>query len=67
MQPIRNPSRVVIPKRFLKIFLEEPRFVLDPAPGLWPVDIKILKEGLLEKLMTDKEFAAKFEVMVVPK
>jgi len=67
MPPIGGSSRVVIPKRFLEMFLKEPRFVLDPAPGLWPVDIRILREGMLEKLMADKQFAANFDVMVVPK
>jgi hypothetical protein len=59
--------RCTIPKSFLDVFNKEPRIVLKPFPGLWPVDIGLLKNGLLEKLAADKEFNANFDIMIVPK
>ncbi len=56
----------IIPKVFLDVFVKEPRIVLKPFPGLMPVDIKLLKSGLLEKLIDDKEFNANFKIMIVP-
>jgi hypothetical protein len=59
--------RFTIPKSFLDVFTKEPRFVLKPYPGLWPVDINLLRTGLLDKLAADKEFTTNFEILIVPK
>lgn len=64
MEPGRE-QRLTIPKSFLEVFAREPRIILKPIPGLWPVDISLLRSGLLEKLAADKEFNAGFEIMVV--
>ena len=66
MEPGRE-LRFVIPKSFLEVFTREPRFVIKPFPGLWPVDIKLLKSGLLEKLVIDKEFNENFEIVIMPR
>jgi hypothetical protein len=66
MEPVRE-LRFTIPKSFLEVFAQEPRFVLKPFPGLWPVDIRLLRSGLLEKLVADEEFNANFEIMIVPR
>jgi hypothetical protein len=66
MEPIRE-VRFTIPKPLLEVFAQEARFVLRPLPGLWPVDAKFLKSGLLEKLVADKEFNANFEIMITPR
>ncbi len=60
-------TRFTIPKAFLEAFVKEPRIILKPWPGLWPVDARLLKTGLLEKLLADQEFVANFDVMIVPK
>jgi hypothetical protein len=66
MEPGRE-LRFVIPKSFLEVFAREPRIVIKPFPGLWPVDIKLLKSGLLEKLVIDKEFNENFEIVIMPR
>jgi hypothetical protein len=66
MEPVRE-VRFTIPKSFLEVFTQEPRLVLKPSPGIWPVDIKLLRSGLLEKLVADKEFNAHFEFIIVPR
>jgi hypothetical protein len=57
--------RFEMPRVLLEAFAEQPRIVLDPAPGLWPVDLRVLP--LLEKLVQDEKFNAKFEILIVPK
>lgn len=65
METIHKEFRFDIPKVLLEAFAENPRLVLKPAPGLWPVDLKILP--LLERLVRDKEFNANFEIVIMPK
>jgi hypothetical protein len=65
MAIVGRKLRFKIPKVLLKAFAEQPRIILDPAPGLWPVDLRALPS--LEKLARDKEFKANFEIMIVPK
>lgn len=65
MEPVHKELRFDIPKVLLEAFAKNPRFVLKPAPGLWPVDPKILP--LLERLVRDKEFNANFEIVIMPK
>jgi hypothetical protein len=66
MEPVRE-IRLSIPKPVLEILAQEPRIVLKPAPGLWPIDAKLLKSGLLEKLAADREFQEQYEVMIMPR
>jgi hypothetical protein len=66
MEPVHG-RKFEIPKVFLDAFVKEPRFVLKPYPGFWPVDINLLKSGLMDKLLADKEFAANFEVVIMPR
>ena len=65
MDASQRELRFEIPKILLEGFREHPRIVLKPAPGLWPVDMKVLH--LLEKMMNDKEFYDKYEILVVQK
>jgi hypothetical protein len=65
METIQSELRIDIPKRLLEGFAANPRIVCKPCPGLWPVDMRVLKH--LEKLMDDKEFNSKFEVIVTPR
>jgi hypothetical protein len=66
MEPIRE-RQVTIPKAFLEAFTQEPRIVLPPFPGLWPVDMRLLRSDFLEQMINDEEFNARFQVMIVPK
>jgi hypothetical protein len=66
MDAVRE-QRLSIPKSFLEVFAKEPRFVFKPSPGLWPVDARILKSGVLDKLIADQEFNRDFEIMIVPR
>ncbi len=66
MEPVRE-LRFTIPKPLLEAFAQEARFVFKPLPGIWPVDAKFLKSGLLEKLVADKDFNAKFEIVIAPR
>jgi hypothetical protein len=58
-------TRFTIPKVFLEAFVKEPRFVLKPSPGLWPVDLKVFP--LLEKMIRDAEFNKNFEIVIMPR
>ena len=67
MESVRR-RHFVIPKGILEVLEEQPRFVIDPAPGFWPIDIAILRRtDLLEKLAADKEFNANYEIVIMPK
>lgn len=61
--------RVTVPKVFLKEFIKEPRFVLDPGTaGLWPVPLKLLKDSkFINRLIRDRTFVRDFEIMIIPK
>ncbi len=58
-------TRFTIPPVFLDIFKKEPRIVLKPWPGLWPVDLKVFP--LLEKMIRDEEFNRNFEIVIMPR
>ena len=60
--------RFTIPRGVLEVFDEQPRFVVEPAPGFWPIDIAILqKTDILDKLAADKEFNENFEIVIMPR
>jgi hypothetical protein len=65
--PNGRQQHFTIPKSLLKAFGEEQRIVFKPIPGLWPVDIRLLNEGILKNLMTDKEFNERCEVVITPR
>lgn len=65
MGTMRRELRFVIPEVLLEAFAQQPRIILEPAPGLWPVDLRVLP--LLEKLVRNEEFNAKFEILIVPR
>ena len=57
-----------IPRGVLELLEEQPRFVIEPAPGFWPIDIGILrKTNILDKLAADKAFNEHFEIVIMPK
>lgn len=62
-------SRFTIPPALLKVFSQEPRVVFKDRPdGIWPVDpIMLQKADWLQKLAADKEFNAKFEIVIMPR
>jgi hypothetical protein len=62
-----NEYSLRIPKKYLEKFNSEVRFRVEPIPGLWPVDMKMIREGLLNELMEDKEFNEQFEIAIIPK
>jgi len=67
MEAVRRHS-FTIPRGIVEVFDQQPRFVIEPAPGFWPIDIGILKKtDLLDKLAADKDFNNKFQIMIVPK
>ena len=60
--------RFVIPKGIFEFLEEHPRIIIEPAPGLWPIDIAILRQShFLDKLAADKEFSKNFEIVIMPK
>jgi hypothetical protein len=65
MDPVVRKSRFEIPRVLLEAFEKQPRIVLNPAPGLWPVDPEVLHS--LVKVAENKEFKENFEIMVVPR
>lgn len=57
-----------IPQKILHIFEQEPRIILKPFPGILLIDLKQARQlELLQKLANDKEFASKFDVVLMPK
>jgi hypothetical protein len=42
-------TRFSIPKEYAEVFAQERRIIVDPSPGLWPVDARLFKSGMLEK------------------
>lgn len=60
---------VTIPKPLLELFKEYPRIVLKDFPaGLWPIDPGIIRDLQgLEKVMYDKDFQEKFEIVIMPR
>ena len=62
---IHRNVRIEMPRILVKAWAEQPRIVLEPAPGLWPIDISVLP--MLEQLLHDDAFNEQFEIMVVPK
>jgi hypothetical protein len=55
-----------IPKVLLEGFATQPRIIVKPIPGIWPVDVKFLKGGFLDKAAADKDFEKNWRVMIVP-
>ncbi len=62
-----SDQQFTIPKVLLEGFATQPRIVFKPIPGIWPVDIKLLRNGWLEKMAADKEFARNCDVVIMPK
>ena len=61
--------RVAIPREILEIFEKEQAVLIKRpigAPGFWPIDPGLLTR-LQQKFMANKELAAKFEVVLMPK
>jgi hypothetical protein len=67
MEKARIDKKFIIPKPLYEAFAEEMRIVIDPAPGLWPVDIRMLQHGLLDQLAKDKAFMDKYQIMITPR
>lgn len=65
MVPSPKGTGYELPQALLKVFQGRPRIVIKPRPGLITADLKVLPQ--LEKLAKNKEFASKFEIMIVPK
>jgi len=60
-------KRIRIPESLLDWFAREPIIIIDPVPGLMPIDpIMLAKSELLERIGTE-EFAQQFELIAVPK
>ncbi len=60
--------RVKIPGRFSEIFEREIVIIIDPVPGLMPIDIRLLAQaGMMDKLASDETFMKEFEFIAVPK
>lgn len=59
----------VIPKALIEEFRAEPRVIMIHRPdGLWPVPPYLLKESpFFEKLFSNKEFAADYQVVIMRK
>ncbi|ACD91406.1 MAG: hypothetical protein HGA81_04940 [Chlorobium limicola] len=63
-----NEMRVEMPPRLMEVFAKSPRIVIKHHPaGLWPVDPGIIKKIDLAALLADKDFAEKFEVVIMQK
>lgn len=62
-------NRFDIPKVIFKEFQTQPRIVIKHHPaGLWPVPLSVLKKAdFFKTLANDKQFTAKYDVVIVPK
>ena len=67
MEKARIDKNFIIPEPLHKAFEKEMRIVIDPAPGLWPVDMRMLQHGLLDQLAKDKTFMEKYQIMITPR
>lgn len=58
-----------IPKVFLKEFEKHPRIIIKHHPaGLWPIPIDFFRRAdFLERILMDKEFSEKFQIVLMPK
>lgn len=57
-----------VPPFLMKQFQESPRFVIKPAPGIWPVPIDWFRRPeFWKELAANKEFQEKFEVYIMPR
>jgi hypothetical protein len=63
-----DKTRFVIPPALVKYFVEHPRVVIKPAPGLIPIDLAVFRKEIqtLQKLTADKEFADNYEIVIMP-
>jgi len=61
--------RIKIPKSMMEAFSREPQIIIKEHPaGLWPVSPELLtKLDLMNKLISDKEFQEKFEIVIMPR
>jgi hypothetical protein len=66
---VGGERRFKIPKVFLEEFMKEPHVLMKNSPiGLWPIDLDLIKDSkFFSKLFADKEFASKYEVVIMPK
>ncbi len=74
MPTTKLPTAVVqhfnVPIELQEIFKREMRVIpgWPPAPGYWPIDIRVLVEsGMLQKLAANPEFNKQFQVVIMPK
>ena len=59
---------IEIPKVLHKKFMKNPRLILDPSPGYWPIAIKDLEGSpFFDEIINDKEFNEKCQVVVMAK
>jgi hypothetical protein len=68
--PGKPPLHYTVPKELYEAFRKEWRVIgpYPPAPGYWPIDIRVLLEGgLLDKLAKNPEFMDQYQIVIMPK
>ena len=58
-------SRFEMPRGFVEAFAKQPRIVIDPTVGLWPIDLELWP--FVQQLAKDEEFMKNFEIIIVPR
>ena len=66
MPSIADKRTIKVPDVLVEAFRTEHRISVHPSPGLWPVDARLLKSGMLDKLINDEEFMSHFDIMIMP-
>jgi hypothetical protein len=56
-----------LPEKLVKQFERELRIVVDPLPGIWPLEARLIQNGLLNELIMDKEFMQNFDIAIIAK
>jgi hypothetical protein len=63
-------TQIKIPPELMEAFKKDWRVIgpWPPAPGYWPIDVRVLLEGgLLKKLADNPEFQKQFQVVIMPR
>ena len=70
MPTVTKVQEFKIPPELREVFKKEWRVIgpWPPAPGYWPIDIRVLLEGgLLKKLGENPEFQKQFQIVIMPR
>ncbi len=70
MPDVAKVVKYKVPPELVKLFEKEYRVIghWPPAPGYWPIDLRVLIEGGLGKRLVDNpEFDKQFQIVIMPR